>query len=360
MREAVVRQWGTTVGLLAALASACGGGPSASPAPTVGTACADYANKACMAAQKCEPGIIQYFYPGGLANCVATSALTCQASIESPHSGASPALLQQCGSALAAMTCEQYFSASTDPSCLPHAGTIAIGGSCGDSWQCASGRCALASAGCGTCVPQVGLGAPCTGIECADGLVCSASARGSTSYVCSKPVSLGEPCFDANVCPGNSSCGTTSGTCDPLPGGGETCDTMNTLCDYSAGLFLCDPYLGVCEAPVGTAQSGQACGWLTTTSPYVACDGLCEGDPASNAGTCFSELAQGQACAGADLCGYDLQCVGGVCIPIGPTACDGTPVDAGSEPVDAGSGPTDAGSDVVTDAGLSRLDATVD
>jgi hypothetical protein len=183
----------------AALVGGCGSGSGASSGPTVGAACADYASKACMAAQKCEPGVVQYFYPGGLSSCASTSALACQASIEALHSGATPALFEQCGSALGAMTCAEYYSASNDPSCLPHGGTIPPGGSCGDSWQCASGRCALASAGCGTCVVQVGLGGPCLGIECADGLVCAASARGSQSFVCSKPVSLGEPCFDSNV-----------------------------------------------------------------------------------------------------------------------------------------------------------------
>ncbi len=343
------------MGVIAALAGGCGSGSGAGP--TGPNACADYASKACMAAQRCEPGVIQYFYPGGLGSCVSTSQLACEASIEAPGTGETPALVAQCGNALAAMTCAAYFSAVNDPSCLPHGGTIANGGSCGDAWQCASGRCALASAGCGTCVAQVGLGGPCLGIECADGLVCSASAPGSQSFVCSKPVAPGEPCFDSNVCPSNTACGVTTGTCDLLPGAGETCDTMLTLCDFSKDLLLCDPYLGVCEAPGGTAQPNQACGWITATSPYLACDGLCVLNPGGNAGTCFSELAQGQACTSADLCGFNLQCVGGVCVPIGPTACNGAPVDAGWQPVDAGTGPTDAGSDVATDAGLSRLDA---
>jgi hypothetical protein len=363
MREATIRRCGAAGTALALVAVGCGSGAgSGGSGSTIASACADYANNVCTAAQKCEPGVMQYFYPGGIASCLSTAGLACQTSLEAPFTGGTPALFQQCGSALAAMTCAQYLSASTDPSCLPHGGTIANGGSCGDHWQCASGRCSggEANGACGICLRQVGLGAPCTGIECADGLICSASARGSTSYVCSKPVSAGEPCFDSNVCPSNTACGSTTGTCDPLPGGGEACDTMNMFCDFSKSLFLCDPYLGVCEAPAGTAQPDQACGWLTATSPYLECNGLCVLNPGSNAGTCFSELAQGQACSSADLCGYNLQCAGGVCVAIGPTACNGTPVDAGWAPVDADSGPADGGRDVATDAGPSVLDAAVD
>jgi hypothetical protein len=350
MREARARRWGGVAAALAALAGGCGGGSGAGGTPTLATACADYAMKICTAAQKCEPGVLQYFYPAGLPSCVSTSKLACEASVEAPHSGATAALFESCGSALAGMTCAQYFSASNDPSCLPHGGTIPTGGSCGDSWQCATGRCAVTGAGCGTCVAQAGLGGLCTGGECADGLVCSASARGSTSSVCSRPVSLGDPCFDASVCPSNSSCGAATATCDPLPTGGQACDTMNTFCDVSQSLFLCDPYLAVCEAPAAPVAPGRPCGWLTTTSPYVACDGLCVLNPGSNAGTCFSALAQGQACTSADLCGYNLQCLGGVCVPVGPTACDGTPVDAGTTPADAGSAPVDGAADGATDA----------
>jgi hypothetical protein len=350
MREAKVRRgWRTALVATTALAAGCSSGSGTGP--TLGSACADYANNVCTAAQKCEPGVLDYFYPGGLPSCVSASALACQAAIEAPHSGATTALFQQCGRALAAMTCTEYDSATNDPSCLPQGGTISLGGSCGDPWQCATGRCAFSGTGCGTCVAQAGLGAPCIGVECADGLVCTASASGSTSTVCAKPVPLGGPCFDSSVCPGNAICGRTTGTCDPLPGGGQACDTMDMFCDFSQGLFLCDPYLAVCEAPAAPAQPGQTCGWITTTAPYVPCDGLCILNPGSNAGTCFSQIAQGQACTSADLCGYNLQCVGGVCVPLGPTACDGTPVDAGWTPVDAGT-------DTALEAGSTALDAS--
>jgi hypothetical protein len=334
MREVTVRRWAAAAVMMAAVAAGCGSGASSDSGPTVATVCAAYAKNVCSIAETCEPGVFQYLYSHGLSSCLSTSTLDCEASIGAPGSGATPALFEQCGSTLAAMTCAQYYSAVNDPSCLPHGGTIPDGGSCGDSWQCASGRCNVTGSGCGTCVAQAGLGAACTGIECADGLVCAASAGGS-GLVCSQQVSLGQACFDSNVCPGNAGCGATSGTCDPLPGAGEACNTMYTFCDFSQGLSLCDPYLALCEAPGGLAEPDQACGYLTATSPYVACDGYCTVNPGSNAGTCFSVVEQGQPCTSADLCDYDLQCQGGVCVPVGPTTCDGTPADAGVAPAPA-------------------------
>jgi hypothetical protein len=331
MREATVRRWGAAgAALLVALIAGCGSGTGAGVGAA--SACADYAGKSCMAAQRCVPGLVQYEYPGGLASCVSALQLACEASIEAPGTGATPAGLQQCGDAVATMTCDEYLASSADPACRFHGGTIANGGACGDSWQCASGRCASTIGGvvCGTCVAQVALGGPCVDIECADGLVCSASAAGSTSRVCSQPVAAGGPCFDSGVCPGNTACGAATGTCDPLPGDGATCDVSSTFCDLSQGLLLCDPYQGVCQPPAGPVPPGQACGWLTVTAPYAQCNGYCVINPGSNAGTCFSELGQGQTCTSADLCGVNLTCQSGVCQPLGPTACDGTPVDGGS------------------------------
>ena len=294
---------------LAALAGGCGSG--ATSGPDAATACADYATEVCTAAQKCEPGVLQYFYPAGLPSCISTSKLGCAASIGAPHSGATPALFQQCGRALAAMTCTEYLSASNDPSCLPHGGAIPQGGSCGDSWQCATGRCAVTGAGCGSCVAQVGLGAPCRAIECADGLVCAASTRGSTSSVCSKPVSLGEPCFDSNRLSRQRRLRHRQRHLRSVAGRRPGLRHDEHVCDVSQGLSLCDPYLALCEAPADPVAPGQRCGWLSVTSPYVACNGLCVLTPGSNAGTCFSALAEGQACTSADLCGYNLRCLGG-------------------------------------------------
>ena len=102
------------------------------------------------------------------------------------------------------------------------------------------------------------------------------------------------------------------------------------FCDLSQSLLLCGPYQGLCQAPAGPVAPGQACGWPNTTTPYLQCDGYCSINPGTNAGTCFSELAEGAACTSADLCGVNLQCRSGVCVPLGPTACDGTSADAGS------------------------------
>ena len=327
MRGAIVWPCGAVALLCAGLFGGCssGGGTGAA------SACADYAAKSCAAAQRCVPGLLQFEYPAGLARCVSALQLACEASIGAPQTGATPAQLQRCGEAVAAMTCDQYLARSSDPACRFHGGTIANGGACGDSWQCASGRCASSIGGvvCGACVAQVALGGPCPDIECADGLVCSASAPGSTTRVCSTPVAAGGSCFDSHVCPGNTACGATTGTCDPLPGLGEGCDSTSMFCDLSQSLLLCDPYQGVCQAPSGPVASG-ACGWTGTTTPYLQCDGYCAINPGTNAGTCFPELAEGETCTSADLCGVNLTCQSGTCAPLAPTACDGTPADAGS------------------------------
>ena len=341
-------RWWAVAGALATLAGGCGGGGSGSTS-SAASACADYASKTCAAAQKCEPGVVQYFYPGGLPSCVSTAQLSCELSLGAPHTGATPSVFEQCGDALGSMTCDQYLSATNAASCLPHGGTIANGGSCGDSWQCASGRCSFSDASCGTCVAQVALGSACTGSECGDNLVCAPSAPGSTSYLCSTPVSRGDSCFDSSVCPGNTLCGVTTGTCDPLPTNGDACDPQYALCDLSSALSLCDPFLSVCEPVGGMAQPGQACGWISATAPYLQCDGYCALASGTDAGTCFAMIAQGQPCTSADYCAYNLQCTGGVCAAIGSTICDGTPLDAGSGPIDAVVAPPEAGADATSD-----------
>jgi hypothetical protein len=283
-----------------------------------------------MATQRCEPGLFQYEF-SGLPSCISAAQLACAASIGAPHTGATPALFQQCGAAIASRACDQPSTNAGASACSPHGGDIANGGTCGDSWQCASGRCTTGGGVvCGTCVAQVPEGGACTDIECADGLVCTAASQGSTTRVCSPPVSAGGPCFDSSVCPGNTACGATTGTCDPLPGAGEACDIKSTFCDLSQSLLLCAPYQGICAAPGSLVASGQPCGWLTTTAPYAQCDGYCALNPGSNAGTCLAFLAEGQTCTTVgDLCGPNLQCQG-VCVPMGPTTCDATPPDAGS------------------------------
>jgi hypothetical protein len=310
-------------GVVAISLGACGS--STFGPPTAAAACSDYAAKVCERAQACEPGFVALIGYGTTADCVSAEAAICQRTLAEPHTGYTPARAQACGDALGAMTCAAFRSQATAPVCLPKGGTIANGGSCSDGSQCASGRCNVTDwTQCGTCVAQVPLGQACTATECADNLVCSASAPGVVNTVCTTPVGIGGHCNDDRVCPADARCDPTTSTCVKLPALGDPCDpSVVFFCDPATTPALCDSTTLRCAGPIVVVHPGAPC----PSAPTTCAGGICSLDANSGAVTCVANVPSGGACAPTDNCAYGSNCVGGTCQPL---ICDGTPAAAGA------------------------------
>jgi hypothetical protein len=309
------------MGVVAISLGACG---SSTPAPTAAAACTDYATKICERGQACEPGLLSLFGYATPADCVSGQADACQRALAEPHTGYTPARAQACGDALGAMTCEEFLSPTTAPVCFPRGGTIAIGGSCSDGWQCASGTCYPGDfTGCGTCITPVTLGQDCVNTQCANNLVCSASSLVAPGNpVCTTPVGVGGACNDDGVCPANAHCDRTTHTCARLPAIGEACDSSTVFfCDFTTAAAFCDPTTSLCVAPV-VVQPGETC----PSSPTTCMGGVCIYDADAATATCIAN-GTGASCASSDQCAYGWNCVGGTCQPL---VCDGTPTDGGA------------------------------
>jgi hypothetical protein len=119
-----------------------------------GAACEDSITKYCERMQACAPGLFPLSGYTSIADCVSFFLPPCQDALAAPHTGATPALVQQCGDGVAAMSCTDFLQRVAVPACLPQGGTTPIGGSCNNDWQCASGRCWVPSPDtCGSCAP---------------------------------------------------------------------------------------------------------------------------------------------------------------------------------------------------------------
>jgi hypothetical protein len=319
---------GSAFGLLAAVIAGCGSSTSRSDAApgTPAAACGDYATKFCARFEACAPGLMPLFGLDSMAACATDYRGSCEAGLAAPQTGNTPSLVEQCGDGLGTMTCPQFLSSSNIAPCFPHGGTIADGGACSDSWQCASGRCTvLDPAQCGTCVPQAAVGEPCTGIVCGDNLVCSATAPGAPTTVCTPPVDLGGPCNDGAVCAVNATCDGTTHTCTKLPAVNAACDPASVyFCDPAGPLAFCDPTTSRCVATPVVAPGG-AC---DPTGTANTCAGVCLSYADASGGTCTATIPLGGACGAGDVCVSGYPCADGVCaVPI----CDGTTsTDAGT------------------------------
>lgn len=305
-----------------------GGDSSAKKADggTLTTACVDSVTKYCDRLQDCEPGSFAVDGYGSVADCVSDKIALCNGALTAPHTGETPALVEQCGDGIAAMSCTDFIQGKTVPACLPQGGTIAAGGSCSSDWQCASGGCDRDSYdACGTCGVAIAAGQSCVAAGpltpvCPAGLLC-AYLPGGTVPVCAPRVPLGAACVQTEVCPDNAICDPTTSVCTPLPALGQSCDRdMVFYCDPTQAAAWC--YYDTC-VPTVAAQSGQACGWID--GAYVRCSGGCLLTGDAGVGTCNPHPAEGAACTGDDFCVDGTTCLGGVCATL---SCDGAPADA--------------------------------
>jgi hypothetical protein len=330
MKRRVVAVWGAVV-LGGALVGGCGGSGASKVDGGGSGACSDYITKYCDRVQACEPGFLALGGFTSLADCVSYFVPACEDALAAPHTGETTALLQQCGDAIAAMSCADLLLGAYASACYPQGGTIAIGGACNNDWQCASGRCwAPYPDACGTCATVTSAGRPCQvdpslGDLCPENLVCTQSPTGDGTLVCASIAPLGSACIGTELCASNDYCDPTTSACTQLPAIGQACDPTNVFyCDPTQAASSCDGYTSTCTA-VGTAKDGQACGIVDGV--VTNCNGPCAlGD--GGVGVCHTYLARGAACTPYDLCVPGTSCLAGVCSSV---VCGG----AGSSGSDA-------------------------
>ncbi len=195
-----------------------------------------------------------------------------------------------------------------DPICnFIFTGTVAAGGACFFSEECANR---------GTCASTQG---------CLAGQCCAGACLTFTN------IAEGGDCDIPNaVCPTGMTCAaksTTGGyTCQRLPGAGAPCVYPSINIGVCAKPFQCDPTTGTCKKPVAT---GGPCDplWTACEDPLDRCDGM----------TCTRLLAVGSPCGSSTVgCVNYAECdattstcvelptVGAACDQNGPRCLGGT------------------------------------
>jgi hypothetical protein len=198
-----------------------------------------------------------------------------------------------------------------DPTCNAiFRGTVAAGGACFFSEECANGGTCTSTQGCtadqccaGACVTytNVAEGGDCNVPDavCPSGTTCAADST-TDGYTCQRLPGAGAPCIyphlNVGVCAKPLYCDDpTMGTCKAFVATGGPCDPSVGNCEY---LDRCDPTTLVCTPllPVGSACGVSPIGCVS----YATCD--------TTTSTCVELTLVGAAC---DPNG--LACLGGTC-----------------------------------------------
>ncbi len=227
-----------------------------------------------------------------------------------------------CGTAYAALTCEQLGADYVPPDCKATlTGAVANGSPCYVDEDCANGWCTATKDTCpGTCATYVARGGSCnpSDASCAPGTTClngTCLALGTAGAPCPcqpglfcagflpetstcQPLQTSGPCFWGEECALGYVCDNQSSfTCLPRAGLGGSCAAASELCDHG---YRCDAATQKC---VGGPYVGEACGMY-----QVCVGGYC--DP--TASKCTAYKALGAACSPrenyVDVCGPENTC----------------------------------------------------
>jgi hypothetical protein len=269
-----------------------------------------YAQAFCTQLSKCNATALAGIY-GDLAGCEARSVEAALWVVSLPGSGFTPSALGACADASAAADCASFLSQATVFSaCFPK-GTRALGQSCLDGTQCASGFCPSAGYACARCADPPAAGASCANGVCAAGMVCASSGT------CAVVAKSGAACGSSKPCDSFLEC--KMGTCQPVPAtAGAACGsaTANAYCDERVPLACTSATSGTC-ASLAFGDKGAACGLAAGVVHACKASGACV------SGVCQAGPGAGQACgASGPFCQFPDQCVNGRCVAPPPaSAC---------------------------------------
>jgi hypothetical protein len=327
--------------------AAAGCGSSNSSGASIATACAAVAAARCGQASLCslpdgEPGtgynILENY--GDMPTCVAQQTTNCTNALMAPQNGNNPTLVENCVSALAGSSCQDFFDNLPPAACTP-TGPRANDAPCTFNGQCMSGYCnGTKTSVCGTCGPAPAVGADCTSSTCAYGDRCVAAVS-----ACEAVVSTNQSCDPSNPCDRGLSCvgedtkTMTAGTCETagtrigVPCGGTMpgCDpTRGLYCGGPTGAKTCQRVVypnyngsvadggsvatdGGSDGGTAPTPTGTPCGTLADGSHVGCVAGNCYEPSGSNMGTCKELAHNGDTCdtSVGPGCMFPARCVTG-------------------------------------------------
>jgi hypothetical protein len=266
----------------------------------------------------------------------------CADEVALPGSALTSARLSACAKAVQADPCSEFSPAACTPTA---SGTLAVGETCIDSVQCASGACTLASSfgddggapesSCGACTATVPAGGACdpTNPQCAASSECTMDGSGSSTCVAATYGGAGVMCdSDTKLCDDGLVCDSTTEVCAQPGVAGAACETSRACaaglvcadgaCAAGAALgapcgtttacgtgLTCDASTGACAA-IQWASDGDAC---SESSPCLV--GVCNFEGSSTSGICPDVAANGQPCPtdATSTCDTFSECINGVC-----------------------------------------------
>jgi hypothetical protein len=317
--------WAATAVVLAA----CSGSGTTASTVTADQAATNAATALCAKYNTCSAFFIQLEY-GDVGACTSAAKTALANALGAPSTGASPAQIADCATAIPGTSCDDVLSHNLPTSCQAVAGALATGTPCGDSSQCKSAYCHQATGTtCGACADPPAAGASCAADgDCPVGSTCSKGGK------CASPGAAGASCDPVNQ-PCKATLACKSGTCGTPDAAGASCTKATTngistdTCDSLAGLY-CNAQ-GTCAA-IELATPGQPCllvnGGLTTCSGNGTCN---IPSKLATSGTCLAAAAPGASCTakGTGLsyavssadCAPPAICENGVCTVADAASC---------------------------------------
>ena len=283
-----------------------------SPGDPVTTFCTSLLTAEAKVASQCVGGA-ETLWAAQLGNASVCSEIS--AAVAAGRATFDSTQAASCLSAVAAVNCATFATGGTEPAACSGAlkGTVAGGGTCNSTLDCASpdvcvgvgvnGSCS------GTCKAPIAADATCgTPTPCVAGYECTGTPATCTAIP--PAATAGQPClYDSATmmaapgCQAGLACDLTTFECVTPVVEGKTCETGHGTC---VAFTYCDPTSKTCKQDpaaggrCGTVKGQDAIGCLGQTYCKTIGDG-------STAGTCVALIASGSECQ------YGVECASGQC-----------------------------------------------
>jgi hypothetical protein len=291
------------------------GGSSGTGGPNAPSgSCANLVTAYCNKISECSPTAINDEF-GDLATCVSRTGLSCAGFDQLPGTSWTPAKIDACTAVIATSTCQTLVDGITGDACQTGPGTLPNGSPCGDSSQCAGGRCNKVttsdggfteSSFCGTCETKP----PST---CGDAGACVSPQRcyydstGRNSS-CVTPAAESAACGSSIPCASGLTC--KNSVCVKRGGKDAACQSSSD-CDSTLGLSC---IASTCQTPAHVGP-GETCGSPSPRcSPGASCIYSYSLDGGSSS-VCMTRAADNAPCndSKGPQCTSPARCLNGVC-----------------------------------------------